>query len=215
MIKSLQLFLSLFLLLITSSLFASPFEGIIFFQKMDDADITYYRYYVKEEHIRIEDVNEGGVINGILLINLKEKTLKMLSCSAQMYIDVPIAPKSENPKVKIDRTEEVRMILGNECELWKVINLEDHSNFEFWVNKGEYSFFTPMLNMLNRNDKIALAWVSTMMGNHYFPFEGVEYSSTGKMITKLEVLDIEQKEVDIDLFKVPMNYSLFEKNQDQ
>lgn len=215
MIKSIQLFLSLFLVLITSSLYANPFEGIIFFQKMDGVDVTYYRYYVKDEHIRIEDVNEGGVINGILLINLKEKTLKMLSCSAQMYIDVPLAPKSNNPKVKIDRTGDVKMIIGNECELWKVTNMEDRSNFEFWVNKGDYSFFTPMLNMLNRNDKIALAWVSTMMGEHYFPFEGVEYSSTGKLITKLEVLDIIKKQVDIDLFNVPVNYILFEKNKDQ
>lgn len=213
--KGIQLFLSLFLLFFVTSLFANPFEGVIYFQKIDDKEVTYFRYYIKDDHIRIEDVNEGGIINGILLIDLKDKTLKMLSCSAQMYIDVPIAPENDKLKIKIDRTGEVKMIVGKECELWKVVNLVDYSNFEFWVSKGEFPFFTPMLNMLNRNDKIALAWISTMMGNDYFPFEGVEYSSTGKMITKLEVLEIKEQEIDIDLFNVPVNYSLFEKNEDQ
>lgn len=213
--KGIQLFLSLFLLLFTVSLFANPFEGVIYFQKIDDKEVTYFRYYIKDNQVRVEDVNEGGIINGILLIDLKDKTLKMLSCSAQMYIDVPIAPENDKLKVKIDRTGEVKMIVGKECELWKVVNLVDYSNFEFWVSKGEFSFFTPMLNMLNRNDKIAMAWISTMMGNDYFPFEGVEYSSTGKLITKLEILEIKEQEIDTDLFKVPANYSLFEKNNDQ
>lgn len=213
--KGIQLFLSLFLLLFTVSLFANPFEGVIYFQKIDDKEVTYFRYYIKDNQVRVEDVNEGGIINGILLIDLKDKTLKMLSCSAQMYIDVPIAPENDKLKVKIDRTGEVKMIVGKECELWKVVNLVDYSNFEFWVSKGEFSFFTPMLNMLNRNDKIAVAWISTMMGNDYFPFEGVEYSSTGKLITKLEILEIKEQEIDTDLFKVPANYSLFEKNNDQ
>ena len=213
--RQLRILSTLIVLALATSSFASPFEGVIFFQKVDGKDVTYFRYYVKGDHIRIEDVNEGGVLNGILLINMQEKSLKMLSCSAQMYIDVPVAKESERPKVKIDRTGEVRMILGKECELWKVVNMVDYSNYEFWVNVGEYNFFTPMLKMLNRNDNIALAWVSSMMGHNYFPFEGAEYSSTGKLLTKLEVIDIKDKELDLNLFDIPANYSLFEKNQDQ
>lgn len=213
--RQLRILSTLIVLALATSSFASPFEGVIFFQKVDGKDVTYFRYYVKGDHIRIEDVNEGGVLNGILLINMQEKSLKMLSCSAQMYIDVPVAKESERPKVKIDRTGEVRMILGKECELWKVVNMVDYSNYEFWVNVGEYNFFTPMLKMLNRNDNIALAWVSSMMGHNYFPFQGAEYSSTGKLLTKLEVIDIKDKELDLNLFDIPANYSLFEKNQDQ
>lgn len=213
--KQLRILSILLALALTTSTFASPFEGVIFFQKVDNKDVTYFRYYVKGNHIRIEDVNEGGVLNGILLIDMEKESLKMLSCSAQMYIDVPVAEESEKPKVKIDRTGEVRMILGKECELWKVVNMADYSSYEFWVNEGEYNFFTPMLKMLNRNDNIALAWVSSMMGQNYFPFEGVEYSSTGKLLTKLEVIEIKNKELDLHLFDIPENYSLFEKNQDQ
>ena len=67
--KGIQLFLSLFLLFFVTSLFANPFEGVIYFQKIDDKEVTNIRYYIKDDHIRIEDVNEGGVINGILLVN--------------------------------------------------------------------------------------------------------------------------------------------------
>jgi hypothetical protein len=207
--------LFVFAFLFCSSAFAGTFEGVIYFKKADGKDVTYFRYYIKGNHIRIEDVNEGGVLNGILLIDMESETLKMLSCSAQMYIDVPVAPESEKPKVKIHRTGEVKMISGRECELWKITNMNDYSHYDFWVNEGEYAFFIPMLKTLNRNDNIALAWLSSMMGHSYFPFEGTEFSSTGKLLTRLEVIEIKDQELEMDLFKVPSNYSLFEKNQDQ
>ena len=53
-------------LTICSNVLAGPFEGVIFFQKADGQDVTYFRYYIKGNHIRIEDVNEGGGLNGML-----------------------------------------------------------------------------------------------------------------------------------------------------
>jgi hypothetical protein len=193
--------------------YSSPFEGTIFFQKEGASEVTYFKYYIKGDKIRIEDVNEGGVLNGILLIDMKDASLTMLSCSAQMYIDVPIVEKSAKPNIKIDRTGKVKMIQGEECELWKVVNTKNFSQYEFWVNEGDYSFFTPMLNLLNRNDNIALAWVGLMMGNNYFPFVGTEYSSTGKLLTKLEVLEIREDELDSELFAIPDDYVLFERSK--
>lgn len=199
------------LLIFSTQLFSSPFEGVIYFQKMENKEVSYFRYYVKDDKVRIEDVNEGGILNGILLIDMEDVSLKMLSCSAQMYIDVPVAKESDKPKVKIDRTGEKKMISGIECELMKVVNTSNYSNFEFWISEGDYSFFIPMLKVLNRNDNIALAWLSSMMGSSYFPFEGVEYSSTGKEVTKLEVIEMKEKELESDLFEIPANYSIFEK----
>lgn len=208
-------FTGVFFLTLYSYINASPFEGVIFFQKEVGNEVTYFKYYVKGDKVRIEDVNEGGLLNGILLIDTKNASLQMLSCSAQMYMDVPVAEESEKPKVKIERTGDVKMIQGKECELWKVVNTESFTHYEFWVNEGDYSFFTPMLRMLNRNDNIALAWVSSLMGKGYFPFVGAEYSSTGKLVTKLEVLEIKENEVDENLFDIPSNYSLFERKADQ
>lgn len=199
------------LLIFSTQLFSSPFEGVIYFQKMENKEVSYFRYYVKDDKVRIEDVNEGGILNGILLIDMEDVSLKMLSCSAQMYIDVPVAKESDKPKVKIDRTGEKKMISGIECELMKVVNTSNYSNFEFWISEGDYSFFIPMLKVLNRNDNIALAWLSSMMGSSYFPFEGIEYSSTGKELTKLEVIEMKEKELESDLFEIPANYSIFEK----
>jgi hypothetical protein len=213
--KHLLILFTLFSFLLNSNSYAKPFEGIIFFQKSDGEEVTYYRFYVKENRVRIEDVNEGGLLNGILFIDLEDESMKMASCSAQMYINVPKAPEGDKPRVKIDRTGEVKMIIGRECELWKIVNVHDYSNYEFWVDKGEYTFFNPMLKMLNRNDNIALAWVSSMMGQDYFPFEGIEYSSTGKQLTKLEVIDLKEQDLDKGIFEIPSNYTLFEKNSDQ
>lgn len=203
------------LLLLTTLVFSKPFEGVIYFKKMEEKEVTYFRYYVKGDNVRIEDVNEGGLLNGILLIDMEAETLKMLSCSAQMYIDVPVSPESEKPTVKIDRTGNKKSISGKECELWKVENTSDNTSYEFWVSEGDYSFFIPMLKVINRNDNIALAWLSAMIGSDYFPLEGIEYSSTGKELTKLEVIEIKEKQLNTDLFDIPTNYSLFEKKMGQ
>lgn len=190
---------------------ASPFEGIIYFKKSGETEQSFFRYYVKGDKVRIEDINEEGTLNGILLIDMSKVSLKMLSCSAQLYIDVPISPSTEQPRIKVDRTGEVKMISGKECELWNVLDTENYTRFEFWVHQDEYPFFTPMLRMLNRKDKIAKAWVGLLIGEDYFPFEGVEYSSTGKELTRLEVIEIEETKLDDELFIIPSNYSLFER----
>ena len=53
-----------------------------------------------------------------------------------------------------------------------------------------------------------------MIGDDYFPLQGVEYSSTGKMITQLEVLELNETKLDSKLFMVPESYSLFERKID-
>lgn len=211
MILNKNLITSLLLVFSFVTLMANPFEGVIYFKKTDNENVTYFRYYVKDNLIRIEDVNEGGVLNGILLIDMEKGSLKMLSCSSQMYIDVPKSPECKSPKVKIDRTGEVKMINGRECELWKVENTEDRTHFEYWVHEGSYPFFTPMLKMLNRNDKIALAWNSLMIGDDFFPYVGIEYSSTSKVLTRIDLIEIHEKELDLKIFDIPQNYSLFER----
>ncbi len=202
---------SLFLFFLSLSSFANPFEGIIYFQKTEGKQVNFFRYYVKGDKVRIEDVNDKGELNGILLIDMKKVSLKMLSCSAQMYIDVPISEQVKSPKIKISRTGEMKMVAGKECERWKILDTEEFSSYEFWVNEGNYPFLTPMLRMLNRNDNIALAWISLLIGDNYFPFEGTEYSSTGMELTKLQVIEIKESVLDSDLFLIPANYSLFER----
>ena len=202
---------NLILILFVLNASANPFEGVIYFQKTEGDDITFFKYYVKGDKIRIEDVNEGGKLNGILLIDMKTVSLKMLSCSAQLYIVVPLSPPAEKPQVKIEKTGEIKIINGEECELWKVVDAQEFSRYEYWVNEGNYSFFSPMLRILNRKDKIALAWVSLDVNDNYFPFEGTEYSSTGKVITRLKVIEIKEKVLDPELFNIPSNYSLFER----
>jgi hypothetical protein len=202
---------NLILILFVLNVSANPFEGVIYFQKTEGDNVTYFKYYVKGDNVRIEDVKEGGKLNGILLIDMKTVSLKMLSCSSQLYIEVPLSPPAEKPQVKIEKTGEIKVINGEECELWKVVDAKEFSRYEYWVNQGDYSFFSPMLRILNRKDKIALAWVSLNVNDNYFPFEGTEYSSTGKVITRLKVIEIKEKVLDPELFNIPSNYSLFER----
>ena len=206
-----RLICSILLLFFISNVEANPFEGIIYFQKKDGDQVTFFKFYIKGDNVRIEDVNDEGKLNGILLIDMSKVSLKMLSSSSQLYIEVPVTLETEKADVIVEHSGDTKMINGKECELWKVQNTKDYSRYEFWVNKGEYPFFSPMLRMLNRKDNIALAWINLLVGDHYFPFLGIEYSSTGKELTRLEVIEVDEKDLDASLFVIPSNYSLFER----
>ena len=58
---------------------ASQFNGVIQFHKIDGTDTTLFKYYVKDQYIRIEDLTDKGDINGIMLINTEESTVILLS----------------------------------------------------------------------------------------------------------------------------------------
>ena len=86
--KQIKIILVGILIVFTSSILkASQFNGIIHFQKIDGKDTTLFKYYVKDQYIRIEDLNEKGDINGIMLMNTEESTVILLSNTIIVYIN--------------------------------------------------------------------------------------------------------------------------------
>ena len=191
---------------------AEDFNGVISFWKIDGADTTLYKYYVKGNRVRIEDIKKNGEVNGIMLINLDNSIINVLSGSKKIYIDVPVSnKKADDLDVKYKKSKEKKLVANKECKLWQAQDKISENKFDFWVNDETYSFFNKMLLILNREELLSHVWLKMEIKGDYFPLIGIEYDVNGEILTKLEVFLIENKDFPDELFVIPADYQLLEK----
>lgn len=185
---------------------ASQFNGIIHFQKIDGTDTTLLKYYVKDQYIRIEDVN------GIMLINTEEASIVMLSNSKKVYINVPVSNKTPlKLNLDVEKTIDKMKVAGMDCVLWKATDKTTKCKYEFWVQKNGYQFFNEMLLLLNREEAIANVWLTLDVKDDYFPFVGMTYSSEGKLISKIEIIYVAEEDLPVDMFLIPYDYQIIRR----
>ena len=60
--------LSMLFLMLSFSSWASPFEGYLEFKWTKSSISTTYKYYVKGENVRVEEINQDGEVEGIMLV---------------------------------------------------------------------------------------------------------------------------------------------------
>src|SRR5690606_35227825 len=68
---------------------AQAFEGVVEFIKTTGPVVTAYKYFVKGDHVRIEEINARGEVQGIMLVDNRDKTVVALSLDRKLYMDVP------------------------------------------------------------------------------------------------------------------------------
>jgi hypothetical protein len=213
MINKLLAPLLFFLFLFIGSLaIAKDFEGIISFIKIDGKDTTFYMYKVKGNNIRVDDVKKDGSLNGIMLLNLNNSSIVMLSGINKFYINVPISTKKlSDLDLVVEKTKDKITVAGKKCNLWIVTDKLSGTNFEYWVNnKYNYPFFNGMLKVLNREEPIAHSWLEMQVDDDFFPMIGIEYNASGEVIRKIEVISIEEKKLADEIFELPADYELME-----
>ena len=77
-LRSLSLTLFSFVLA-SASLQAQNLEGVIEFTKTTGPVVTNYRYYVKGDRVRIEEISARGDVQGIMLVDTRDKTVFAIS----------------------------------------------------------------------------------------------------------------------------------------
>jgi len=192
--------------------FASgPFQGTIKFTKTIGPVTANYTYYVKGDKIRVEELGENGEIQGIMIVDTKENTVKALSPERKMYIDVPNKRPARETEVFVQKTNNTKVINGYNCTEVKVSGKSDGREVTFWVADDDFDFLVPMLETLNRKDKLAVYFMNIPDLEGFFPMVGIERKTDGVELTKLQVSNIESGDLDNSLFTIPTDYSKFER----
>lgn len=187
------------------------FEGKINFKKTAGSIEMKYNYFVKGDHVRIEELNETNDVVGIQLVNINNKKLFAISPERKLYLEAPTRRSGANLDVKVLKTDRKKIINDVECSEIIVINKAQDRKVRYWVTKGNYSFFKPLLLVLNRKEKQAMYFLKIKDLEGYWPMKSVELViSTGKVVSELITVSIDVSKQKDELFEIPEGYTKFE-----
>ena len=190
----------------------AQFEGVIEFQKNVGNVNVNYRYFVKGDDIRIEEVAEGGAVEGIQLINLSEKTMYAISPEQKLYMEAPNRRPAGDFDVQVENTGKTKDINGIKCKEYIVSSTAKDRKIIYWVAKGDYDFFIPMLVALNRKENQSLFFQKIEGIKGSFPVLSQEYIlSTNRLVSELKTTTLKVKTNEARLFEIPSDYKKFER----
>lgn len=191
---------------------AQPFEGTIEFTKTTGPVVTNYKYFVKGERIRIEEISARGEVQGIMLVDTRDKTVTAISPERKLYMDVPNMRLPKDVETSLQKTSELRDMAGYKCEKWVVKSPKEDRTLTYWVAADEFNFFVPLLETLNRKDEQAVFFLQIKDNKGVFPMLGIEQKSDGAEVSRLEVKKVSKEAQKTALFEIPAGFNKFERN---
>jgi len=198
--------------LVTTSIQAQSFEGVVEFTKTTGPVVTTYRYFVKGERIRIEEIGARGEVQGIMLVDTRDKTVTAISPERKLYMDVPNMRLPKDVEVQVQKTSDLKDIAGYKCEKWLVKSPKEDRQITYWVAADDFDFFVPLLETLNRKDEQAVFFLQVKDNGGVFPMLGIEQKTDGAEVSRLEVSKVTKAAQKPALFEIPAGYNKFERN---
>ena len=208
---------SLILTIILSVLYifikAQSFEGIIYFEKLTAQDTINYAYLIKDNMMRVDEMDKSLNILQSLLINLNDKSMIAISPAHKMYMPFPVKPipESKPNEFRITKTNNSKVINNYTCNKWEIRQITDSIIINYWVVNDNFDFFLPFLNISNTSDKSAFYYLQFNESEGFFPMLSVETDFNEKLILKLKVTKVEKKGLLPELFKIPPDYISFQR----
>ena len=204
--------LSIFAAVMIASASLAQFEGEIIFEKNVGKIHVIYKYFVKGNDIRIEEVSEDGTIDGIQLMDLDTKKTYALSPERKLWFETPNRRPAKSLDVDIKKTGKIDIVLGKKCFEVIVTNKAQDRKIVYWITKGDYKFFIPMLETLNRKENQAMYYLEIEGMENHFPMLSTEHVlSTGDVVSTLKAEKIESKTINAETFIIPEDYGKFER----
>lgn len=207
--------LALFALLLIApagAAIAQAFEGVVEFTKTTGPVVTNYKYYVKGERVRIEEISARGEVQGIMLVDTRDRSVTAVSPERKLYMDVPNMRLPKEVAAQVTKTSEQKQIAGYTCEKWLVKSVQDDRQMTYWVAADEFNFFIPLLETLNRKDEQAIFFLTIKDAAGVFPMLGIEQKLDGAEVSRLEVTNVLRSAQKASLFEIPAGFNKFERN---
>lgn len=191
---------------------AQAFEGTIEFTKTTGPVVTTYKYHVKGDRVRIEEISARGEVQGIMLVDTHDRTVTAVSPERKLYMDVPNMRLPKDVETTVQKTTETREIAGYTCEKWMVKGPREDRQLTYWVAADAFDFFIPLLETLNRKDEQAVFFLQIKDAKGVFPMLGIEQKMDGAEVSRLEVQKVTKAPQKTALFEIPAGFNKFERN---
>ncbi len=194
---------------------SKQFEGKIKFVQETIEDTLYYTYYVKDEMVRLdvlEDCKGCSSSDNYMLFNLTNNSITAIKPSRKMFISVPPKPYVDNKdqNFQIIKSNNNKKIQGYKCYQWRVKNKEQNTEVSFWVAQDNFTFFEDFLRLWNRSEKHAVYFLQIPETTGYFPMLSEERTTLREQKMTLRVIEITKQDLDPTIFTVPKDYKSYD-----
>jgi hypothetical protein len=193
---------------------AQSFEGTVEFNNDNAKGSTKNIYYVKDELVRLEQFSKStGKPEGAFVFDTKNSIIKFISHGRKVWGDY----KPENAPVLKGTPEIVKgsmkKIAGQNCQEYTVTYKEENLKIVYYITKGKFDFFNPVVNLWNRKDKQSTVYraLAKELPKGSMPMSSVEYGADGKQVSKLEITKIKSQDLLPEEVAVPEDYKKFQE----
>ncbi len=199
---------------ITLSSVAQSFEGTVEFNHENSKGTTKNIYYVKDELVRLEQFSKTtGKPEGAFVFDIKNNLIKFISHGRKVWGDY----KPENSPLLKGTPEIVKggtkKIAGQVCQEYTVSYKEENLKIVYYIAKGKYDFFNPLVDLWNRKDKQSTVYRALLkeLPKGSMALLSIEYGADGKQVSKLEVAKIKSQDLLPEEVAVPEDYKKFQE----
>lgn len=202
---------ALFVLTIGFSVVASAqnFEGIIEFKKQTGKNVVNYVYYVKGNKVRIDEfAGNTRTVEASFILGLKDSSMIYLNHARNMWGTRTPPSRTVAPAGAVASvTKNTKELFGYKCVEQIVTNAKDSTQISFFIAPGKFSFFAPMVKLLNRQENFSTYLLAINLKDGSMPLLAIEKDLAGNEKGRLEVTRLEQKVIAAGLFDIPKDYT--------
>lgn len=205
-----NLILSFLLLLFPIKNDVKSFEGSIDLIQKSYYDTSYFTYFVKNDHVRIDKFDNNHILIQSLLINLKSQDVYILSPSKKLYTKLVVDNKqnAKDDNYIILKTDNSRMVGDYKCYQWRVKNTQRNTEVAYWVSQNNFYFFEELVRLIDNTNNIYEFFEKIPETQGFFPMLSVERTLLRKEKSRTYVVNISDKKVSDDLFKIPSDFNI-------
>jgi len=179
------------------------------------SDTSYYSYNVKDNLVRIDELDKNKKINKALIINLEDKSVIAINPSKKLFTALPRKKNitlSDDGGFDVIKTTNFRTINGYNCNQWRVRNRGLNTEVTYWVAEDKFTFFDELIRVLSTSDRSFSFFLQIPDNQGAMPMLSVERTLLRDEKNSLAVLQINETIVNSALFQVPKDYKTFETN---
>lgn len=192
-------------LLTSPALAKDPFEGRVKMEVDHPQGKQTLDYFVKGERMRIVP-NQGEGQGHVIILDMDEKQVLMLMPDQKMYMAMPVPDMAEGQEEDQKRPEpqdETKEILGHQARKYTFESAG--SDYEIWATDE-----LGKLGGLNLpGGRPGSSQAQAISQEDFFPLLIVERKG-GREHSRVEVTEVEPREVEEDLFEPPADYQKME-----
>ena len=190
-----------------STSFNNEFEGRLTLWEETPYDTTQLDIYVKDNHVRVDVKTKEGGIERSTMVDLNKSQVILISPIHKVYL-YPEKTEPFSSKVAVNKSENKKMINGQECIQWRVKESTTRDESAFWVTPMKMPFFEKLLAIYDPTESNLRAFLMIPARQGYFPMLYEERTFLRFEKKKIRVKEIKRAKISNDIFSIPEHYTL-------